>query len=185
MMLSNVDIQKALENGHLEVEPFTPRQIRAAGLTLHLGPHVLIPQKGAVVDPRKKTLPDYEEITISEESPYRLEPQEFILGHTYESITVGPQLGFFIEGRSTLARVGLTVVKTAMIVEPGHTSRTITLELANHGPNPIMLYPLMKIARVALYELKSPSTQPYDETGKYRNQTFVGRPMFDQEFLVE
>ena len=88
-----------------------------------------------------------------------------------------------IEGRSTLARIGLTIVQTAMLVYPGHRDRAVTLELANHGPNPILLYKKMKIARVALIELKTPSSESYDDTGKYRNQGIVGKPIFDKEFL--
>ncbi len=183
-MLSNVDILKCIDDGLLIIEPYSDKQIRAAGVTLHLGENLLKPLPGAVVDAKKGTLPEYREIKITDDEPYALQPQEFLLGHTFEIITVSPTLGFFIEGRSTLARVGLTIVKTAMFVEPGHTKRAITLELANHGPNPIMLYPHMKIARVALHELKSPSTQPYDDNGKYREQTSVGRPMFRNEFRV-
>lgn len=185
MMLSDADIRAAIASGALVVKPFHPSCIRAAGLALHLGAQLLRPQPGKVIDVLHKVIPDYDELTISREQPYQLEPGEFLLGHTYEAVTVGANLGFLIEGRSTLARVGLTVVQTAMIVDPGHRNRTITLELANHGPNPILLYPKMKIARAALFEFKSPSTIQYDDTGKYRAQQVVGRPIFEQEFLEE
>ena len=102
-----------------------------------------------------------------------------------ENVTVGSSLGFMIEGRSTLARVGLTIVQTAMMVYTGHSDRPVTLELANHGPNPILLYPNMKIARVVLFELKTPSTVRYDDTGKYRGQQSVGVPIFYNEILQD
>lgn len=182
-MFSNADIEKALQSGELVVTPFSRKNFEAAGLTLHLGPDILKPIPGTVIDPKNKILPEYESFTMADDKPYRLEPQEFILGHTLEKVTVGPQLGFFIEGRSTLARIGLTVVKTAMLVQPGHTDRTITLELANHGPNPILLYPKMKISKAALFRLNTPSTILYDASGgKYRNQHTVGRPVFAEEF---
>lgn len=185
MMLSDNDIRNAIADGALVVHPFQPSCIRAAGLALHLGAHLLKPLAGKTIDVRRKVIPDYEEISISLDRPYKLDPGEFLLGHTFESVTIGANLGFLIEGRSTLARVGLTVVQTAMIVDPGHRNRTITLELANHGPNPILLYPKMKIARAALFEMKSPSTIQYDDAGKYREQVLVGRPIFRQEFLEE
>jgi len=185
-MFSNSDIEAALANGELVVSPFSSKGLEAAGLNLHLGYDVLKPLPGKVVDVKTGVLPDYEEFKLEEDKPYRLEPQEFILGHTLEKVTVGAQLGFFIEGRSTLARLGLTVVKTAMLVQPGHKDRTITLELANHGPNPILLYPKMKIAKAALFRLNSPSTLLYDQSGgKYRNQQTVGRPVFAEEFLED
>ena len=183
MMLSNEDIKQVIENGQLTITPFYPETIKASGLTMHLGELLLKPLPGKVVDVKNQIAPDYQEITIADEQPYKLMPSEFVLGHTYESVTVGASLGFFIEGRSTLARVGLTIVQTAMLVYPGHSNRAITLELANHGPNPILLYPRMKIARVALFELRTASSERYDDSGKYRNQGAVGRPIFKDEIL--
>jgi dCTP deaminase len=183
MMLSNEDIKQAIKSGELIIEPFSEKFIRASGITLHLGHTLLKPIPGTIVDPKKKIVPEHTEIIIEDDKPYLLQPGEFLLGHTLQTVTVGPSLGFLIEGRSTLARVGLTIVQTAMLVYPGHKGRAVTLELANHGPNPIMLYPKMKIARVALLQLKTPCTDLYDENGKYRNQSVVGIPIFDNEFL--
>lgn len=183
MMLSNEDIKRCLETGELKVEPFSDEVLRGSGMTLHLGPTLLKPLPGKVVDVKNRIVPDYQEIQIEDETPYTLEPGEFVLGHTLQSITVGASLGFLIEGRSTLARVGLTIVQTAMLVYPGHRDRAVTLELANHGVNPILLYPRMKIARVALIELKTPSSIDYDQQGKYRNQQGVGAPIFKDEIM--
>ncbi len=182
-MLSNEDIRLALSSGELVIEPFASEIVKAAGITMHLGPILLKPLPGKVVDVKNNVVPDYDEITLTTEKPYKLMPSEFVLGHTFERVTVGSKLGFFIEGRSTLARVGLTIVQTAMLVYPGHRNRAVTLELANHGPNPILLYPKMKIARVALFELRTPSSEIYDEVGKYREQDVVGRPIFKNEFM--
>ena len=183
MMLSNVDIRQALRSGELKIDPFRDNQIRAAGVILHLGEELLRPKSGKVVDVKNKVLPDYDKVTLLCDVPYAIQPGEFLLGHTYEKVTVGSGLGFLIEGRSTMARVGLTIVQTAMLVYPGHRNRTVTLELANHGPNPILLYPKMKIARVALFELKTPATELYDDAGKYRHQESVGAPIFNTEIL--
>lgn len=185
MMLSNEDIKLAIKNRELIIQPFSETYIRASGITLHLGKHLLKPIPGTVVDVKNRVAPSYDEIIIEEEKPYPLAPGEFLLGHTYQTVTVGPSLGFLIEGRSTLARVGLTIVQTAMLVYPGHRDRAITLELANHGANTILLYPKMKIARVALIELKTPSSENYDDKGKYRHQSVVGVPIFENEILIE
>ena len=184
MMLSDVDLRAALAEGRIAITPFSDAQLRAAGITLHLGAQLQKPRPGAVVDVRARTLPEYDAIQLNAQEGYELEPQEFLLGHTLERITVGPSVGLLIEGRSTLARVGLTIVKTAMLVEPGHHDRTIALEIANHGPNPIRLYPEMKIARAVVHDLKTPSSRPYDKTGgKYRDQVEdVGLPILKNEF---
>lgn len=185
MMFSNEDIKAAIESGSLIIDPFRPEFVRGSGVTLHLGPLLLKPLPGTVVDVKRRIAPNYKEITITEDTPYPLNPGEFILGATFQKITVGPSLGFLIEGRSTLARLGLTIVQTAMLVYPGHRNRAVTLELANHGPNTILLYPRMKIARVALFELKTPSTERYDDSGKYKDQGDVGAPIFKNEIWEE
>lgn len=185
MMYSNEDIKRAIKAGELVIKPFCEKFVRASGITLHLGHHLLKPIPGTVVDPKNKIIPNYEEIVLQDDKPYPLETGEFLLGHTYQAVTVGPSLGFLIEGRSTLARVGLTIVQTAMLVYPGHRDRTITLELANHGPNTILLYPKMKIARVAIIELRTPSSELYDDKGKYRAQSLVGAPIFEDEILKD
>ncbi len=184
MMFSNEDIKHAVRTGELVIEPFKEDWIRAAGITMHLGAELLKPLSGCIVDVKKRVVPEHQKIDISQ-APYTLAPGEFVLGHTYQKVSVGPSLGFLIEGRSTLARVGLTIVQTAMLVYPGHRNRTVTLELANHGPNPIVLHYKMKIARVALIELKTPASEMYDDTGKYRFQESVGEPIFDSEILED
>lgn len=185
MMLSNEDIKRALKTGELVITPFSEKHIRASGVIMHLGENLLRPVPGTDVDVKNRIAPNYEEIKITGDKPYPLKTGEFLLGHTYEKVTVGPSLGFLIEGRSTLARVGLTIVQTAMLVYPGHRERSITLEFANHGPNTILLYPKMKIARVALIELRTPSSEQYDDKGKYRDQEVVGLPIFKNEFMEE
>ncbi len=182
-MLSNTDILSAITNSELTITPFKPQMIRGCSITLHLGPLLLQPIPGKVADPREHTVPEYTSINISRTHPFELAPGGFLLGHTLQKVTVGPTLGFLIEGRSTLARLGLTIVQTAMIVYPGHRDRAVTLELANHGPNIIRLYAEMKIARVALFRFPTPSSLTYDEDGKYRDQSQVGPPIFENEFF--
>ena len=183
MMLSNEDIKLAIKSGELVIEPFSDDLVKAAGVTLHMGYDLLKPLPGKVVDVKNNIIPDFKEIRLQDDMPYPLQPGEFVLGHTYQKVTVGNSLGFFIEGRSTLARVGMTIVQTAMLVYPGHRSRCITLELANHGANAILLYPKMKIARAALFQLKTPSSETYDDKGKYREQSSVGLPIFKDEIM--
>ncbi len=182
-MYSGEDIKQAIANGKLAIDPYFEKNIRPAGLVLHLGAHLLRPLPGKVVDVKQNVIPDYEEITVTTDKPYELEPGGFVLGHTLEIVSVSSKIGFFIEGRSTLARVGLTVVQTAMLVYPGHNERAVTLEIANNGVNPVLLYHTMKIARAAVFELRTESKIEYDDTGKYRTQKEVGKPIFKDELM--
>ncbi|HMO01822.1 MAG TPA: dCTP deaminase [Oligoflexia bacterium] len=185
MMFSNEDIKNAIKTGELSIEPYTENLLKGSGLSLHLGETLLKPLAEGIVDVKNNLLPEYQEIKITMDKPYSLIPGDFVLGHTYQKVTVGAKLGFLIEGRSTLARVGLTIVQTAMMVNPGHKQRSITLEFANHGPNTILLYPKMRIARAAIFELKTPSSIDYDQNGKFKDQITVGKAIFRDEFLEE
>lgn len=185
MMYSDVDMKLAIEQGRLKVEPYYEFNLRPVGIVLHLGEELLKPLPGKTVDVKNRIAPDYKSIILTESKPYELQPGEFVLAATYETVTVGADLGFLIEGRSTLARLGLTIVQTAMLVYPGHTNRAVTLEIANAGPNPVLLHYQMKVARAAVFELKTPSEICYDDHGKYRNQQSVGQPIFESEILVE
>src|SRR5437868_2159428 len=96
-MLSNEDIKKVIASGELILEPYDEKYLRGAGLTLHLWYDLMKPKPGKVVDVKKSSYPEYESIRLTDESPYPLNPGEFILGATYQKVTVGSNLGFFIE----------------------------------------------------------------------------------------
>ena len=53
-MYSNVDIEAALKDGSLVIDPFTPEQVKAAGITLHLGAMLLKPIAGTVCDVKRE-----------------------------------------------------------------------------------------------------------------------------------
>jgi dCTP deaminase len=71
-----------------------------------------------------------------------LEPEEFILTMTYESVTIPRNLIGLVEGRSTYARLGLSMHQTAPWIQPGWSGR-IVLEIKNHGPARVELTPLL------------------------------------------
>ena len=64
---------------------------------------------------------------------FDLDPGEFILAKTYESITIPKNLIALVEGRSTYARMGLSMHQTAPWIQPGWNG-PIILEIMNNGP---------------------------------------------------
>lgn len=71
---------------------------------------------------------------------YCIEPDEFILAQTFEHIWMPKNLIARVEGRSTYARVGLSMHETAPWLQPGWNGQ-ITLEIKNSGPLRIELMP--------------------------------------------
>jgi dCTP deaminase len=94
------------------------------------------------------------------EEPFILHPGEFVLGSTWEVVTLPDDLAGRLEGKSSLGRLGLLTHSTAGFIDPGFTGH-ITLELSNVATLPIKLWPGMKIGQLCLFRLTSPAEHPY------------------------
>ena len=74
------------------------------------------------------------------DEPFILHPGEFVLGSTYEVVSLPDDVAARVEGKSSLGRLGLLTHATAGFVDPGFSGH-VTLELANVATLPIKLYP--------------------------------------------
>jgi dCTP deaminase len=83
---------------------------------------------------------------------YTLQPGEFVNCQTFEYIMLPADIFALIDGRSSLGRLGVVVHSTASSVDPGWEGH-LTLELHNDGKMPVKLLPLMRIARLLLFEI--------------------------------
>lgn len=156
--------------------------LRPAAISLHLGKQILIPKPVKLIDFRSSTEIKYSEHLIEGNTPFILKPKQFVLGHTKENITVSNKLGFIVEGRSTLARLGISVEQSATIVDPGHTNRPITLEIYNCGPSPVTLYKDMSVAKAVIFKLSSKSSRAFDEYDRYSKQKKdAGKPILREK----
>ena len=104
-----------------------------------------------------------------------LDPDEFILALTYESIRVPNNMIALVEGRSTYARVGLSMHQTAPWIQPGW-SGPIVLEIMNNGPFRIELSPVIdRPCQLTFFELKTelPEHMRYGSrpSDRYQDQT--------------
>jgi dCTP deaminase len=106
---------------------------------------------------------------------YELSPNEFVLALTHERITMPNHLIALVEGRSTYARVGLSMHQTAPWIQPGWGGQ-ITLEIRNSGPLEIALQPLLdRPCQLTFFkltsELKKEQAYGAQDGGRYQNQT--------------
>jgi len=90
---------------------------------------------------------------------------------TYESVTLPADLVGWLDGRSSLARLGLMVHVTAHRIDPGWSGR-IVLEFFNAGKLPLALRPGMMIGALSFEPLSGPADRPYNrrQDAKYRDQ---------------
>jgi dCTP deaminase len=73
-----------------------------------------------------------------EDDTYLLTPGGFVLAQTLETIRIPNDLVGFVEGRSSWARIGVSIHINAPKIDPGFEA-PITLEMANFGPAPVLL----------------------------------------------
>jgi dCTP deaminase len=106
--------------------------------------------------------------------PYALQAGHFVLGKTFEYLSLPKDILGLLEGRSSVGRQGLMVHVTAGVVDPGFRGHLV-FELANVGKMPMLLYPLMRIARMTFV-----TTQPTEEYhGKFAIQLGIRVPTAD------
>jgi len=174
VILSDRSIRDALDNGRLVIEPLDEGAVQPSSVDVRLAPlfRVFANHRYAVIDVRNEQadLTDLVEVPAGE--PFVLHPGEFVLGSTVERIGLPDDLVARIEGKSSLARLGLVIHSTAGFVDAGFDG-DVTLELSNVATLPILLYPGMRIAQFAFFQLDRPAEHPYGSNApgsKYQGQ---------------
>ena len=118
----------------------------------------------------KKNIMQYQEkIRIGYGEPFTLHPRGFVLGASLEYISLPLDLMAYVVGRSSWGRLGL-VIATATLIDPGFKG-VITLELANIGKVPLILYPCLRIAQLVFHKLSSRLGPTEGYTGEYSTST--------------
>ncbi len=170
MILSNVEIVKAINCGEIIIDPLpidkNPGRppFNTTSIDLRLGSKILVPNKEPLVlDPSQGGISNYiqrnsKHINLTKQQPYPLKPNEFVLGQTKEYVKfpihdVGSYYAARVEGKSSLARCGLLVHFTAPTIHSGFEG-TITLEIINLGVNSLYLNPDMYICQLIFEEVK-------------------------------
>jgi dCTP deaminase len=110
-----------------------------------------------------------------------LHPGQFALATTLEFFRFPADLAGRLEGRSTLARLGLQVHSTAGFVDPGY-SGTLTFELANAGNLPVRIPPGFRLGQICFFPVHGVQV-PYGNKlhRKYDDSLTVGVPMLHRE----
>ena len=183
MRLCDTDIIEHIEQGLIVVDP-KPDADLISGVTLdihlgnkfrvfndHVAPYVdLSGPKAEVEEAMQQIMSD--ELWVEDGDAFFLHPGELALAITYESITLPSNIVGWLDGRSSLARLGLMVHVTAHRIDPGW-SGNIVLEFFNSGKLPLALRPKMKIGALNFETMSGHAKTPYNKKAgaKYRDQT--------------
>ena len=180
MVLSDRDIRQHLKEGRIRIDPPIDEavQLGPCSVDLRLGPvfKVFDYTRVPYVDTRTP-MPEgtIREVVIEDaDTPFILHPGEMVLASTFESLELDDDILARLEGRSSLARIGVIVHGTAGVFEPGWRGKAV-LELSNLSRIPAALYPMMRICSFTFEPLSSPAENPYWKraASKYLGQSGV------------
>ena len=162
MLLSDRDIKAEISVGRVQVEPYDEVMIQPSSIDVRLDRwfRVFENHKYPHIDPSVEQEDLTRLLETEGDEPFILHPGEFVLGSTYEVVTLPDDVAGRLEGKSSLGRLGLLTHSTAGFIDPGFSGH-VTLELSNVATLPITLYPGMKIGQLCLFRLSSPAEYPY------------------------
>lgn len=170
MSLSGTAIRKRLRDrdSGLAITPLLGSdQVTEASVDLRLGPDLVVTRRETGVlafDPARTSemaaeIGDYQTyVRRPLGSAFYLHPNDFAIARSLEYVTLPENMSGQAMGRSSWGRLGL-VIATATTVQPGFQG-TITLELANLGNVPLVLYVGVRIAQLSLSESPAAISRP-------------------------
>ena len=163
MILSDKTIFKMLEEKSLVIEPLTEEQVQPASVDIRLGNTFSIVDDSPTGMISLSSEIKYKTITADK---YIILPGQFVLATTMEYFELPDDLTAFVEGRSSLGRMGL-FIQNAGWVDPGFKGE-ITLELFNANRCAIELQAGRRVGQLVFAKLDEHALNPY--SGKYQGQ---------------
>lgn len=174
MFLSDIDIKKAVKKRKITLKPFQINKLQPASYDISLGNNFIVNDvhTTSFIDPVNKVFPKTKEIKVKDGEAFILHPGVSILGYSKEYFGSDDYL-IEVNGKSSLARIGLLVHNSAALINPGHFLN-VALELCNLNNVPIILRPGMAIAQLTFSTLSSETSQNYRDKGRYAKNNIVG-----------
>ncbi|WP_036948895.1 dCTP deaminase [Luteimicrobium xylanilyticum] len=162
MLLSDRDIRAELDAGRVVLDPYEPSMLQPSSIDVRLDKFFRLfdNHRYPFIDPSQEQPELTRLVEAKGDEPLVLHPGEFVLGSTFEAVTLPDDVAARLEGKSSLGRLGLLTHSTAGFIDPGFSGH-VTLELSNVATLPITLWPGMKIGQMCFFRLSSPAEHPY------------------------
>jgi len=177
MVLSDTDIRRYMACGKIRITPeLAPEQFGSCSVDFRLGAEFSVFEYSRHPYIDLKSRPDLKDImrtvVVPGAEPFILQPRDFVLAVTEETLELDNDVLGRLEGRSSLGRIGVIVHGTAGLFDPGWIGKA-TLELSNLSRMAVALYPGMRICSFTFEQLSSPVSVSYrDKPGnKYAGQS--------------
>ena len=170
MILVDWQLRDRIARGHIRIDPFDPALVQPNSIDIRLGNHFVWYTPGEqVIDPYDKSTVT-SGIDGKHADFFDLLPGQFVLAETLERIGLPDNIVATIEGKSSIARLGVTLHQTGGWIDAGFRG-SITLEMANVNARPVRVYAGMPIGQLVFYTTER-AENPYDKKAdaKYLDQ---------------
>lgn len=166
MVLADKTILELLEKKELVIFPFDPLSLQPASIDMRLGDEFMIADESSrrIVNMSSEIV--YKKISGNS---FIVEPRAFVLATTEEYVELPKNITAFVEGRSSVGRMGL-FIQNAGWVDPGFKGK-ITLELYNASAHPIEIEKGRRICQLVFCKMTENPNISYN--GKYQGQKSV------------
>ncbi|QGM80734.1 dCTP deaminase [Otariodibacter oris] len=193
MRLCDTDIERYLDEGLISLTP-RPSNDKINGATIdvrlgnsfrvfreHATPYIDLSGTREEMSAQLESVMS-DEIIINKGEAFFLHPGELALATTLETVKLPANIIGWLDGRSSLARLGLMVHITAHRIDPGWEGK-IVLEFFNAGKLPLALRPNMAIGALSFEILSGNAERPYNmrKDAKYKNQQSAISSRIDQD----
>ena len=162
MLLSDRDILAEVDAGQIALDPWDPAMLQPSSVDVRLDKYFRVFENHRYphIDPAEEQPELTRLIEVGDGEPFVLHPGEFVLGPTWEQVSLPATVAARLEGKSSLGRLGLLTHSTAGFIDPGFSGH-VTLELSNMATLPVKLWPGMKIGQLCFFRLSSEAEHPY------------------------
>ncbi|MFH0966627.1 MAG: dCTP deaminase [Methanobacteriota archaeon] len=170
MILVDWQIIDRIRRGFIIVEPYDPELIQPNSLDIRLGNHFAwYETSDEVIDPYDRESVTSRTHDMTADSIV-LHPGQFILAETMELIELPDNIVASIEGKSSIARLGIELHQTGGWIDAGFRG-SITLEMCNVNQRPVRIHAGMAIGQLVFYTTERAAC-PYNakNDAKYMNQ---------------
>ena len=162
VLLSDRDIKAEIDGGRVRLQPYDEALVQPSSIDVRLDKYFRLfdNHKYPFIYPAQEQ-PDLTRlIEVERNEPFIMHPGEFVMGSSFEIVTLPDDLAARLEGKSSLGRLGLLTHSTAGFVDPGFSGH-VTLELSNAATLQIKLWPGMRVGQLCFFRLSSPTEHPY------------------------
>lgn len=165
MILSDIEILKAIEIGNIVIQPYDRKKLGTNSYDVHLSKH-LATYTNQILDAKQHNTITHFEIP---EDGFVLQPGVLYLGSTLEYTETHAHVPF-LEGKSSMGRLGIDIHATAGKGDVGFCNHW-TLEIS--CIQPVRIYAGMPVGQLIYFEVKGDIEHYYNkkQNAKYNQKT--------------